>query len=151
MRKDDSDFSYRLIMAMMAEGMTPGQLAERSVMEPSAISHYLAGRREPSLANLGKLLKALPNCDARQLVTDIHETEPEQSTVAGGRAEPLVGRRSLLAADALAREVARLIDLGVIDMRAMAADALMDYLDVGSPGGPETVPQWTAQYDERHG
>jgi hypothetical protein len=80
-------------------------------------------------------------------MSDATQNVPEVNDGAG----PLVRRRSLLAADALAREVARLIDIGVIDMRAMAADALIDYLDVGSPGGPETVPQWTAQYDEQHG
>ena len=41
------------------------------------------------------------------------------------------------AADALAREVQKLIDRKVIDSRSMAADALLDYVD---PGPNESVP-----------
>lgn len=42
------------------------------------------------------------------------------------------------AADALAREVQKLIDRKVIDSRSPAADALLDYVD---PGPNESVPE----------
>jgi hypothetical protein len=48
-------------------------------------------------------------------------------------------------ADALAREVQRLIDRGVIDSRSPAADALLDYVD---PGPAESVPSKLASSGE---
>ncbi len=50
-------------------------------------------------------------------------------------------------ADKLAREVARLIDVGFLDARCRAADILLQYLKIGGDG-PSTVPEWTKQYDE---
>ncbi len=51
-----------------------------------------------------------------------------------------------IGADRLAYAVAKLVQSRTIDARSEAADALLDYLDVGSPGGPQSVPEWM----ERH-
>ena len=51
-----------------------------------------------------------------------------------------------IGADRLAYAVAKLVQSRTIDARSEAADALLDYLDVGSSGGPQSVPEWM----ERH-
>lgn len=52
------------------------------------------------------------------------------------------------AADRLARAVARLVQIGKLDARSEASDALLDYLGVGSLEGPGSVPEWCDQYDQ---
>ena len=58
------------------------------------------------------------------------------------------------AADKLAYAVAKCIENKALDERSAPADALLDYLCVGQPGGPMTVPEWVRQYEDeraRHG
>ena len=50
-------------------------------------------------------------------------------------------------ADRMAREIARLVDLKRIDARSAAADALLDYLQVGSVDGSKSVNEWCEKYD----
>lgn len=52
-------------------------------------------------------------------------------------------------ADRLAYAVARLIQTRVLDARSEAADALLDYLDVGGIDGPKNVLEWMEQYEAR--
>lgn len=58
----------------------------------------------------------------------------------------LIWRR---AADKLAYTVAKLVDRRVLDARCPAADALLDYLEIGAPDKPSTVPEWMQQYESR--
>lgn len=51
------------------------------------------------------------------------------------------------AADRLAYTVAGLVERRVIGERSAAADALLDYLDVGHTG-PASVPEWMQQYEQ---
>lgn len=39
-------------------GMTQDQLARKAKIQPSAINHFIAGRREPRIKNLRKLSEA---------------------------------------------------------------------------------------------
>jgi len=54
-----------------------------------------------------------------------------------------------LAADRLAYEVAKCIERGVIGTRSGPADALLDYLEIGQPGGFQSVPEWVARYEAK--
>ncbi len=56
-------------------------------------------------------------------------------------------RANRKASDRLAYEVARVIVSGILNSRSPAADALLDYLKIGS-GGPETLPAWMEQYEQ---
>ena len=57
--------------------------------------------------------------------------------------------RDRIGADRLAAAVARLVSNRAIDARSEAADALLDYLDVGGVGGPPDVPTWLRRYEAR--
>lgn len=52
-------FARNLRAARDQRGLTQVELAERSELQPSAISHFETGRRTPSLANLIALCDAL--------------------------------------------------------------------------------------------
>jgi hypothetical protein len=47
--------------------------------------------------------------------------------------------------------VAKLIQRGHLDSRSEAGDALLDYLEIGVPGKPTTVPDWMDSYESRTG
>jgi transcriptional regulator with XRE-family HTH domain len=60
--ENPGSFATRLFHARGAhppDGLTQEELAERAGLQQSAISHYEAGRREPNLANLRRLVWAL--------------------------------------------------------------------------------------------
>src|SRR5262245_2414420 len=52
-------FKDRLRQAREDKGMSQAQLAERTGLQPSAVSHFEAGRRSPSFENLSVLADAL--------------------------------------------------------------------------------------------
>lgn len=51
--------SYLLVEARERAGLTQTEVAYKSGLQPSAISHFETGRRTPSAANLRKLADAL--------------------------------------------------------------------------------------------
>jgi len=53
------DFSARLKAAREAKGLSQADLAERTGLQPSAVSHFETGRRAPSFDNLRILADAL--------------------------------------------------------------------------------------------
>lgn len=53
-----------------------------------------------------------------------------------------------IGADRLAYAVAQLIQGGHLDSRSAAGDALLDYLEIGTPGKPKDVPTWMDAYEE---
>jgi len=61
-------FGERLIIAMSVTGITSMDLAKATGMEQSAISHMRSDNRSPSFETLSKVLKAMPNIDARWLI-----------------------------------------------------------------------------------
>jgi hypothetical protein len=52
-------------------------------------------------------------------------------------------------ADNLAYFVGRLVVNGHLDARSGAADALLEYLNIGGVDGPSTVPEWLESHDVR--
>jgi transcriptional regulator with XRE-family HTH domain len=64
-----SSFGERLKKAMEMHCMTQVEFAEKSGTRPMEINHWVSGRREPSIANLARLLKALPNTRIDWLIT----------------------------------------------------------------------------------
>jgi hypothetical protein len=50
-------------------------------------------------------------------------------------------------ADNLAFFVGRLVVNGHLDARSGAADALLEYLNIGGVDGPSTVPEWLESYE----
>lgn len=60
-------FGERLARARERKGWSQTDLANRTGLQPAAVSHFECGRREPSLANLRRLVIAL-DCDAGELI-----------------------------------------------------------------------------------
>jgi transcriptional regulator with XRE-family HTH domain len=54
-----TEFAERLRKIREEKGLTQAELAQRSGLQPSAIAHFEAGRRSPSLDNLRRLADAL--------------------------------------------------------------------------------------------
>jgi transcriptional regulator with XRE-family HTH domain len=52
-------FEDRLRLAREAKGYSQGDLADKTGLQPSAISHFESGRRAPSFENLRRLADAL--------------------------------------------------------------------------------------------
>lgn len=61
-------FALRLSVAIERERLLERDVSKRSGIDATQINHFTRGRREPSLANLARILAALPNTDARWLV-----------------------------------------------------------------------------------
>lgn len=55
----ETSFTERLRNARNNRGLSQAELAQRAGLEPSAVSHFEAGRRQPSFHNLRKLADAL--------------------------------------------------------------------------------------------
>lgn len=62
-------FADRLKMVMELQGISQRELAERTGLEESHVSHFATGRREPSLANFAKIVRAL-KIPAEMLIPD---------------------------------------------------------------------------------
>ena len=66
-------FAKRLVLSMQVEGLRARDVCARTGFSQSNLSHFTTGQREPSISSLAKLLRAMPNVDARWLVTGKHE------------------------------------------------------------------------------
>lgn len=65
---EKSGFGDRLGIAMMVTGVRQVDVSRASGIDQAQLSNIVRGAREPSLANLARLLNALPGCDARWLI-----------------------------------------------------------------------------------
>jgi transcriptional regulator with XRE-family HTH domain len=54
---------------MEMHDMSQVEFAEKSGTRTTEINHWVSGRREPSIANLARLLKALPHTRIDWLIT----------------------------------------------------------------------------------
>lgn len=54
-----NNFGSRLRGIREMSGLSQAELAKKTSLQPSSIAHFEAGRREPNLENLIKLVKAL--------------------------------------------------------------------------------------------
>lgn len=66
--EEKSGFGERLSIAMKVVGVRQVDVACASGIDQAQLSNMVRGEREPNLANLARLLNALPGCDARWLV-----------------------------------------------------------------------------------
>jgi transcriptional regulator with XRE-family HTH domain len=62
-------FSERLLVALRAHGLRKIDVANLTAIPSTRISRYCAGQTEPRAANVAALLRALPQTDARWLLT----------------------------------------------------------------------------------
>lgn len=83
---NSSSFKEALRKTREDKGLSQAQLAEKTGLQPSAISHFEAGRRAPSFDNLRVL------ADALQVSTDHLLCREQQMTAAGPAAEKLFRR-----------------------------------------------------------
>lgn len=74
--ENPGSFAVRLWHARSAVPMTQEELAQRSGLQQSAVAHYEAGRREPSVTNLRRLVLAL-GCGADYLLATRPETDAD--------------------------------------------------------------------------
>ena len=84
------------------------------------------------------------NCDCTPLEREQYEMIETLEDRIRELEHDLLWRR---AADRLAYAVAKLIERRVLDARCNAADALLDYLEIGAIDKPASVPQWVEQYE----
>jgi transcriptional regulator with XRE-family HTH domain len=73
MRYVQDGFPARLRMAMLSTGTSNSYLAKSTGLSASNISHLTTGQRLPSLKTLQTLLLAIPQIDARWLITGARE------------------------------------------------------------------------------
>jgi transcriptional regulator with XRE-family HTH domain len=64
------DFAARLRACREKYGLSQTALAERARLTPSAVSHFESGRRQPSLANLERIVAAMPGSAGALLGSD---------------------------------------------------------------------------------
>lgn len=62
-------FGNRLRMAIKESGKSQVDFASISGFSAQNINHFITGRREPTLGSLAKLLEAMPEVNARWLIT----------------------------------------------------------------------------------
>ena len=62
-------FHERLLKAMQDNALTQTALAARTGMDLTSVCHLVHGDRAPALSTLSRLLVALPNTNARWLIT----------------------------------------------------------------------------------
>lgn len=78
-----STFADRLRAIREGKGLSQTDLAEKSGLQPSAVSHFETGRRSPSFDNLRKL------ADALDVSIDYLLGRAEEPQTAGPRAQKL--------------------------------------------------------------
>ena len=101
-------------------------------------------------------LSAMVHNNARMNGEHIAELRAERARAEKAEVVPCTGwfcgrltmnQCNQIGADRLAYAVAQLIQRGVLDSRSEAGDALLDYLEVGTPGEPQDVPTWMYRYE----
>jgi transcriptional regulator with XRE-family HTH domain len=105
---DDDPFKERLKTARELRKMSQGELAEKSRLPPSSVSHFEAGKRKPSFDNLRKLAGALsvttdyllgraetpdPPAAADVLFRDAHKLSDKDRDLAMDFIKMLAGRK----------------------------------------------------------
>lgn len=88
-------FSERLKAARERRGLSQSELASRSGLQPSAISHFETGNRSPSFENLKKL------SDALNVTTDYLLGRSEQPDSSGPTASKLFRHAENISAEDL--------------------------------------------------
>lgn len=113
------------------------RLTELDTLADSA-DYALPGVVRSALRDAAAMIRNLR--EAQRLA---REDEPTWTPTHPRRRAAAMGKR---AADSLAYQCAIAVRQGRIGTRSGIADALLDYLDIGGPGGPKSVSEWIKQY-----
>lgn len=112
--------------ARVGAGLSQAELAFRAHVAQSVISAYEAGRRQPSLPTLAKLIDAA-GCD---LVVDVRQQPPQLSKLSGPVGRQVRRKRRDLVAVAAAHDVTNLRVFGSVargeDQPGSDVDLLVD-------------------------
>jgi predicted nucleotidyltransferase/DNA-binding XRE family transcriptional regulator len=110
--------------ARLGAGMPQAELAFRAGVAQSVISAYEAGRRQPSLPTLTKLIDAAGS----DLVVDIRQQPPQLSRLSGPVGRHVRRKRRALVAAAAAHEVTNLRVFGSVARGEDRPDSDVDLL-----------------------
>jgi predicted nucleotidyltransferase/DNA-binding XRE family transcriptional regulator len=122
-RSDDSAGSL-LRRARQGAGISQAELAFRAGVAQSVISAYEAGRRQPSLPTLARLIDAA----GADLVVDIQQQPPQLSRLSGPVGRQVRRKRRALVAAAAAHEVTNLRVFGSVARGEDRPDSDVDLL-----------------------
>ena len=124
MDRADETAGSLLRRARVGAGMSQAELAFRAGVAQSVISAYEAGRRQPSLPTLAKLIEAA-GCD---LVVDIQRQPPQLSRLSGPVGRQVRRKRRDLVAAAAAHDVTNLRVFGSVARGEDRPDSDVDLL-----------------------
>ncbi len=125
MKGGDERAGHLLRRARVGAGMSQAELAFSAGVAQSVISAYEAGRRQPSLPTLAKLIDAA-GCD---LVVDIQHQPRPLSLLSGPVGRKIRRRRRDLVAAAAAHDVSNLRVFGSVARGEEGPDSDVDLLD----------------------
>jgi len=124
MDRADETAGSLLRRARVGAGISQAELAFRAAVAQSVISAYEAGRRQPSLPTLAKLIDAA-GCD---LVVDIQRQPPQLSRLSGPVGRQVRRKRRDLVAAAAAHDVTNLRVFGTVARGEDRPDSDVDLL-----------------------
>ena len=130
MGRADETAGSLLRRARVGAGMSQAELAFRAGVAQSVISAYEAGRRQPSLPTLARLIDAA-GCD---LVVDIQHQPPQLSRLSGPVGRQVRRKRRDLVAAAAAHDVTNLRVFGSVARGEDRPDSDVDLLADFPPG-----------------
>jgi uncharacterized protein len=124
MDRSDQTAGSLLRRARRSVGMSQAELAFRAAVAQSVISAYEAGRRQPSLPALARLIDAA-GCD---LVVDIQQQPPQLSRLSGPVGRQVRRKRRDLVAAAAVHDVTNLRVFGSVARGEDRPDSDVDLL-----------------------
>src|SRR6516162_9696833 len=98
----EKDFQHRLRLARESRGLSQADLANKTGMQPAAISHFETGQRSPSFENLRKLADSL-SVSVDYLLARIDEEQHGRGLAAAPRAQQLFSHAEKLSEESFSQ------------------------------------------------